>query len=152
VTFIGSQKTNLILFSRAGVFLIKSFCTEGFFMKKTLTIIGILVLVVIGIQTFHPVANVEQNQTTSHSTAIPTQTKPTTFSYKGQDGKDALTLLKQKTTVEQNKSGLVIAIAGNKPTGHNYWAFYVNGKYAQVGPAQYKTKNSDTILWKVEKY
>jgi len=120
-------------------------------MKKTVAIIGILVLIFFGIQVFHPTANVSQN-TISHPTQVATQTKTTTFSYKGENGVDALTLLKKKTTVEQNKSGLVVSIKGNKPTGHNYWAFYVNGKYAQVGPAQYKTKNSDVILWKVEKY
>jgi hypothetical protein len=121
-------------------------------MKKILAIIGILVLIFIGIQVFHPIVNVGQNPTELRPTTAVKQAQITIFSYKGQNGKDALTLLKEKTTVEQNKSGLVVSIAGNKPTGHNYWAFYVNGKYAQVGPAQYMTKNSDSIFWKVEKY
>jgi len=121
-------------------------------MKKIAAIIGIIVFILIGIQVFHPVSNLNPNTTAVHPTAVVKPTKNMTFSYKGENGVDALTLLKKKTTVEQNKSGLVVSIKGNKPTGHNYWAFYVNGKYAQVGPAQYKTKNSDVILWKVESY
>jgi hypothetical protein len=88
-------------------------------------------------------------------TALPPITQQSNyFSYPGQEGKDALTLLKQKTTVSQNTSGLVTMINERKAdeSKHEYWAFYVNGKYAQVGPAQYKTKNSDKIEWKIEKY
>ena len=80
------------------------------------------------------------------------QQKIPTVTYVGENGQDALALLKQYTSVEQDHSGLVVAINGYKPTGHNYWAFYVNGKLASVGPASYVTKNSDTIQWKVEKY
>lgn len=122
------------------------------FMKKIAAIIGILILVLIGIQVFHPVSNISPNATAVHPTTVVKPTITTTFSYKGENGVDALTLLKKKTTVEQSKAGLVVAINGYKPTGHNYWAFYVNGKYAQVGPVEYKTKNGDVILWKVEKY
>ena len=76
------------------------------------------------------------------------------FSYTGEAGKDALTILKSKTTVVQNKSGLVVGINGRvvDTTQHEYWAFYVNGAYASVGPASYVTKNTDSILWKIEIY
>ena len=121
-------------------------------MKRILIIAGIIILILIGIQVFHPVSHVSPNTAAVHPTTVVKPTKTATFSYKGENGVDALTLLKKKTTVEQNKAGLVVAINGYKPTGHNYWAFYVNGKYAQVGPAEYKTKNTDVILWKVEKY
>jgi len=75
-------------------------------------------------------------------------------SYKGESGKDALTILKQKFLVSQNNSGLVEAIGGRKadPAKHEYWAFYVNGKTASVGSADYKTADKDLIKWKVEKY
>jgi Domain of unknown function (DUF4430) len=121
-------------------------------MKKIAAIIVILILIVAGIVVFHPVANVSQNSATIHPTAVLKQTKAATIIYKGQDGIDALTLLKKQATVTQDHSGLVDSINGYKPTGHNYWAFYVNGKMAQVGPADYKTKDTDTIMWKVEKY
>jgi Domain of unknown function (DUF4430) len=83
-------------------------------------------------------------------------TKPVlkTITYAGRTGKDALTLLQSKTSVTQDKSGLVTTIGGKKAesTRHEYWAFYVNGKLATVGPAEYETKNTDTIMWKIEKY
>lgn len=76
------------------------------------------------------------------------------FSYKGEDGKDALVLLKEKTTIEQNKSGLVVSINNRKADEkkREYWSFYVNGKLANVGPAEYQTKKGDKIEWKIEKY
>lgn len=76
------------------------------------------------------------------------------FSYQGQEGKNALTILKEKTAIEQDGSSLVIAINGRKAASakREYWAFYVNGKMAEVGPADYQTKNEDNIEWKIEKY
>ena len=76
------------------------------------------------------------------------------ISYQGQEGKDALTLLKGKATIEQDKSGLVVVINGRKADSltHEYWGFYVNGTLAPVGPADYKTKDGEKIEWKIEKY
>jgi|GEM_PF-1344330 len=76
------------------------------------------------------------------------------FSYKGEAGKDALTILKEKTKVEQAASGLVVSINGRKADDkkHEFWAFYVNKKFASVGPADYQTKDTDTIDWKIETY
>jgi len=76
------------------------------------------------------------------------------FSYKGEDGKDALAILKEKTTVEQSSSGLVISINGRKAEEdkREFWAFLVNGKMAEVGPADYQTKKEDLIEWKIQNY
>ncbi len=76
------------------------------------------------------------------------------LSYKGKNRKDALTLLKKQAVVGQNASGLVTSINGRKAddTKREYWAFYVNGKQAPVGPAEYQTKNGDKIEWKIERY
>lgn len=74
------------------------------------------------------------------------------FSYKGEEGKDALTLLKEKAEVEQDTSGLVVSINGRKTdVKKEFWAFYVNGEFAPVGPAEYQTKEKDLVEWKVEK-
>lgn len=75
-------------------------------------------------------------------------------SYQGELGKDALLLLKEKATVETDASGLVVAINGRKADAakREYWAFYINGTLAQVGPAQYSTTDQDTIEWKIEQY
>lgn len=77
-----------------------------------------------------------------------------TFFYKGRVGKNALELLKVYADVEQDRSGLVVSIKGRASDNakREYWAFYVNGKMAQVGPADYVTKNNDVIEWKIEKY
>ena len=122
---------------------------EDFFMKK-ISILGIIFLIVAGVFVYHPSS--KQQTISAKPTVVSSPVKAATYSYKGESGFDALTLLKKHASVEQDKSGLVVSINGNKPTGHNYWAFYVNGTYAQVGPAQYQTKNGDKIEWKIEKY
>jgi hypothetical protein len=85
---------------------------------------------------------------------VSVQTQSNTFSYSGVTGKDALALLQEKTNVVQDKAGLVIAINGRKADNakKEYWAFYVQGKMAQIGPKEYVTKDGDTIEWKIEKY
>jgi hypothetical protein len=82
------------------------------------------------------------------------QTQVSVITYQGESGKDALTLLKEKATIEQDKSSMVTVINGRKAdTGrHEYWAFYINGKSASVGPADYQTQAADTIQWKIDKY
>lgn len=94
------------------------------------------------------------NKNFSNKTNIPSQTVRDKFFYKGQTGKDALILLKEKSVVEQDRSGLVDSINSRKAQAskHEFWAFYVNGKLAPVGPADYKTKDSDIIEWRIEKY
>lgn len=76
------------------------------------------------------------------------------FTYNGQSGKDALTLLRQKATIELNKSGMVSVINGRKADAgkHEYWAFYVDNKLSQTGPAEYQTHDTDMIKWKIETY
>jgi hypothetical protein len=74
--------------------------------------------------------------------------------YKGENGQDALTLLRKNFSVSFDNSGMVNAISNRKADSqkHEYWAFYVNGEMAKVGSADYKTKNTDLIEWKIEKY
>ncbi len=76
------------------------------------------------------------------------------FSYEGVADKDALTLLKEKTTVTQDKTGMVVSINGRlaDPDKNEYWAFYINKNLAPVGPSSYKTKSGDLIEWKIEKF
>jgi glucose uptake protein GlcU len=86
----------------------------------------------------------------------PSQIKPNLkyFSYQGQENIDALTLLKQITSLKMDNSGLVTSINGREAQARNkeFWAFYINGKMSQVGPAQYITKSTDKIEWKIENY
>ncbi len=76
------------------------------------------------------------------------------FEYEGKDGIDALTLLKERTDVELDDVGMVVSIGGMKADSEKreFWGFYVNGEMAQVGAADYKTKDADIINWKIENY
>lgn len=116
-----------------------------------LAVLGLLALVIKNPQAGGPssvvlptVAVESKTQTTTRST----------FSYKGKNGVDALTLLKENAMITQDKSGLVIEIDNKQADSkkREYWAFYVNGKLAPVGPADYKTKDTDLIKWTIEKY
>jgi hypothetical protein len=96
-------------------------------------------------------------KTTPVASPTPTLSVATTtdsLAYSGEEGKDALTVLKSKAQVEQDSSGLVTTINGRKADSgaHEYWSFYVNGKLAEVGPANYILKSSDQVEWKIEKY
>lgn len=120
-------------------------------MKKRIVIIIVgLVLIILAIGSYEVFSRNQAHQEALHSV----QQKTPIVIYKGENGKDALMLLKQSTSIEQDHSGLVVSINGRKADNskHEYWAFYVNGKYSSVGPAAYKTKNSDVITWKIEKY
>jgi hypothetical protein len=103
----------------------------------------------------------ESQSRTSSAAATPV-TSPSAepaLSYKGRDGVDALTLLKAATNdhFDANGSGknaFVTSINGVAADNskHQYWAFYVNGKLAQVGAGGYTTKDGDDIQWKLETY
>jgi hypothetical protein len=77
----------------------------------------------------------------------------TEISYHGQNGVDALTLLKQHATVSTKHysfGDLVVSINGTAGSGPKYWTFYVNGKMAQVGAGAYATKDADALMWKLQ--
>lgn len=121
-------------------------------MKKAGIISSIIIIILAGVLAFHFLSAVKQTPISNQATVVSQTAKNVTITYKGENGVDALTLLKQQATIEEDHSGLVVSINGIKPTGHEYWAFYINNKLASVGPAEYKTKNGDIITWKIEKY
>ncbi len=87
------------------------------------------------------------------STDMPVKTE-THVSYYGAEGKNALELLGEYEQFEQASSGLVISINGRRAEEKNreFWAFYINGKTATLGPEDYVTKKGDLIEWKIEEY
>ena|SRR5258708_8925737 len=148
------------LISRAGIiYVLLGKPKKDFFIvmkDKKLLIIGILFLGVISVgyvsiqnslQSFLKSIHASTISVTSHSLKD-------YLSYQGENGKNALTLLKQYASVQVNNSGLITGVNGftANPGKHEYWAFYVNKKLAQVGPASYITKNNDFIEWKIETY
>lgn len=79
---------------------------------------------------------------------------PQTFEYQGEDGKNALDLLKAKHQVETQHyefGDFVTSINGVKADSSHFWAMYVNGEMSQVGASAYLTKSTDTIKWQLEK-
>lgn len=67
-------------------------------------------------------------------------------------GQDVLTQLKAHASVDTKDSQygpFVDAINGKKEDG-KYWGYYVNGKMADKGAADYVTNGGEKIEWKLE--
>lgn len=141
---------------------IKSSGNRGFFMeteeKQTNRFanifIGLLVFVVIVFFGYGFLITRSQTNQPIANNPTPTIAFVDYISYVGITGKTALDLLDARAAVVQAASGLVVSINGRKADNgqHEYWAFYINGKVAQVGPKDYITKDGDKIEWKIEKY
>ena len=107
-------------------------------------------LVVIGAGSWAYVANSPAHKVHAVMNA---QHQTTQLSYQGQNGINALSLLKKHATVQTKHysfGDLVSSINGTAGNGPKYWTFYINGKEASVGAGAYVTKNSDTLMWKLQ--
>lgn len=92
---------------------------------------------------------------------VPPQPAPTASSalqhvvtYSGQDGQNALDLLKahhQVAAQQYSVGSYVTTIDGISAPPNYYWAFSVNGQPSQVGAGQYVTHNSDTLRWQLQR-
>ncbi len=75
--------------------------------------------------------------------------------YNGQEGKNALELIKLSYKVESKSFGsageFVESINGVKPDAQHFWKFFVNGKASSVGAGSYVTKSADVLEWKLDK-
>jgi len=84
-----------------------------------------------------------------------TEVKPAQdiIKYNGQEGKNALEILKSKYTVETKSFGsvgeFVESINGIKPDSKHFWEFFVNGKSSSIGAGSYITKSTDVLEWKL---
>lgn len=77
------------------------------------------------------------------------------IAYDGEDGKNALDLLKSKAEIQTQDSSIgvfVISINGVSNSNDHFWMFYVNGELAQVSADQYTTKNGDKIEWRYDQF
>ncbi len=122
---------------------------KTFLNQKNIFLIIIFVALISSVPLF-----IQPKPTIAPTKTVQQETHSQNYTYKGQKGKDALTLLKQKYGIKQDKSGLVTTINGREADNskHEYWAFYINSKMSEVGPAEYQTQDTDTIEWKIEKY
>lgn len=116
-------------------------------MNKTVWIALVVAVLAIG----GIVAATKDRSTNSSATTE----QSTTVSYQGEDGKNALELLKANATVETTTDPslgeYVTAINGVKSgTDGKYWIYRINGAPGSVGAGEYQTSASDTIEWKME--
>jgi hypothetical protein len=131
---------------------------KGIFDKKIIAL-GVLGVAIVAYLTFF----LPNKPTTDYKSlpasarlVIPSHEKQLVdeMQFSGENGVSALDSLKKIVPVEQDISGMVVSVNGRKADAkkHEYWAFYVNGKLANIGPKDYITKKTDTIQWKIDKY
>lgn len=128
---------------------------QKIFNKKLTVLIITIIIGIVLISGLIFVSNLKKDvEKTNQNPPSTSATITNQYSYQGKEGKDALTLLKGQTEVEQSSSMLVTSINGRKADDNKreYWAFYINGEASVVGPADYQTKNEDLIEWKIQTY
>jgi hypothetical protein len=85
--------------------------------------------------------------------AVTAPRRLTDIRYRGQDGTDALTLLRRRAAIQTKHysfGDMVVSINGVAGNGPKYWIFYVNGKEASVGAGSYVTKSGDVLEWRLQ--
>ncbi len=115
-----------------------------------ISIVSAIVIAALGFGSWAYVANLP-----SHKVSVVTnaQHQITQLSYRGQNGQNALALLKKHATVKTKHysfGDMVMSIDGVTGNGPKYWTFYINGKEAKVGAGAYSTKSTDTIMWRLQ--
>lgn len=127
--------------------------------KKTKQlIVGMVALLVVttagtaGLLASRPQSSKPQVQASTTQSEQPANAEY--ISYKGEDGKNALELLKThaKVVTKDSSYGPFVDSIDGVQGGVNgkYWAFYINGQMSQVGASGYTTKNGDKLEWKLE--
>lgn len=127
--------------------------------KKLIAVVAAIAIIAGGAGAY--VAN-QPNDTASNATTAQTQTtskirfsvQGKQASYTGVVGQTALQTVQSLTNVDTKESSFGTMVTGIHGVvaedGKNYWAFYVNGKYADEGAGTYKNKAGDKITWKLE--
>ena len=124
-------------------------------MKKQAIVLSALIVILLGTIIVSPSIIRKDSKTVQVSPIITSVSEVNKmFTYEGREGIDALTLLKEETAIKQDDSGLVISINGRDADSNRreYWSFYVNGKMASVGPADYITNEKDKLEWRLENF
>lgn len=104
---------------------------------------------------------VESPTPSATSNTAPTPTAPDTGKKKAnyefiatKDGQNALELVQSQVTAETKDYGdagkFVTSINGLAGSSEYYWAFYLNGKYAETGASKTTLKKGDTIKFVYE--
>jgi len=124
--------------------------------NKVLWWLPAMLVVALGLGVWSWVAkestNTNYTNVANHNTNV-----ATSYTYIGQNGKNALELLKttypNTTTKTSGSLGeQVMSINGIEAKSNEYWEFLVNGAAASVGAGAYVTKSTDTITWKLTSF
>lgn len=129
-------------------------------LKKQFTVIGITAVIAFAVIIISALLVLQRKNIQTQQQAVRGESSVNIagsineFSYKGQSGKNALSLLGEKAEISRDKSGMVASINGRvvDQSKHEFWAFFVNGKLASVGPADYITRATDIVEWKIQTY
>lgn len=129
-------------------------------MKKNLLFLTAVFFVVIGYLIYrNGVFPIDKNSIQQQMMAVylKVNNKQNFIKYVLLPGKTALDLTKKGAAVMTKGDGInayITEINGQTAldSKKEYWAFYVNGKMAEVGAGSYKLKNNDRIEWKLENY
>jgi hypothetical protein len=102
-------------------------------------------------------ANTNVNTPAANTNVAANTNAATTYLYPGQDGKNALELLKlaYPNTATKSSGSLgeqVMSINGQEAGSNEFWEFLVNGAAATVGAGSYVTKSTDMIEWKLTSF
>lgn len=133
--------------------------------KNTVLIIVILIGTLGGILYYQTSQNTLKPKTDNSDTNVVTVTQFVLISpappheqiVEIQSNQTALALLTKTNKVEMigtGKDAFVTSINDRAAdrSKHEFWAFYVNGKQAQVGAGSYILRPADKIEWKIETY
>lgn len=127
-------------------------------MKRQAILFWVLAAVVIALGavwfsynglSFRQAKNAASNSNASQVNMNTTVALPSTIAYKGEDGKNALDLLKANHEVVE-EGGFITAIDKRPNTTSSYWMLYVNGKLAEKGAKDIATTSGDAIEWRFE--
>ncbi len=129
-------------------------------MKKQRSLWWLVVLVVaaLGVSIWSWVSKDSANSNTAPTNTATQNVNvaPTTYTYPGQDGKNALELLKTaypNTTTKTSSLGeYVTAINGVEAASNQGWVYTVNGAEVTVGADKYVTKSADIVEWKLTSF
>lgn len=136
--------------------------------NKIIYLIGVCVLVfgylfIASRSSFAPTSQKSLNQakiqtiSVSQTIFIPSKKSNIPEVFTAEKGETALTLLQTTTKVQtkgEGKNAYVTQIANiaADEAKKQFWAFYVNGKQAEVGAGSYVLQDGDKIEWKLETY
>ncbi|MCL4363786.1 DUF4430 domain-containing protein [Patescibacteria group bacterium] len=129
--------------------------------KKTLVVIAVIFVVLVGfgwsVKRQYPARQTQSPSKRLIGVQMKLADETDFKNFNVPDGQTAFDLLNNRDKVVftgKGSSAYVTSINGKEASAskREYWAFYVNGKLADVGAGSYQLKAGDKIEWKIEKY